>query len=232
MKANTDEFTPDGHRSIKQQIADTWRAIKVSTQAAAEAQKKDPSREYMQRPARAVNIEGSVELAWGIFCLAGTLSIYLGSLQPRPPWVSSISWVLLATMCLAPLLVPKLVKRLITWPRSGYVALDPKNTRLARTMGLVLGAVFAIGFSILGIAERQHSSLTTKAIVAAFAVVLLLFFVFTWFRVKKACNGALAGQLPLVSPTSAPNPAEPPTTPIPAEKIKTHVRFGISAMLL
>lgn len=229
MKAHPDEFTPGGHPSIKRQILDTWRAIKVSIQAANDAKKKDPTREYMQRPARAINMDGSFELGWGVFCLSGALSIYVGSLRPRPAWVSPVSWVLMLTMCLAPLLIPKLVKKFITWPRSGYVAFDPKKTRLARTSGLVLGAVIGAGLAMLWVAERQHSSI--KGIVAALAGVLVLWVVFACFRVKKECDTAFAGQQPVVPPSIAAKVTEPPVT-VPNEKMKRQIRISLFATLL
>lgn len=75
------------------------------------------------RAARYVNIEGSAELGWGTALLCWSVAGY-GTilLRPKSLWVHAILWLFFLGGALAPLLLPRLIKRFITWPRTGYVA--------------------------------------------------------------------------------------------------------------
>ncbi|HEV8491109.1 MAG TPA: hypothetical protein VGR76_02520, partial [Candidatus Angelobacter sp.] len=104
----------------------------------------------MQRPAQNVNVDGSFELGWGTAVLCFGLVPYFNAVLPKSIWTSWwIAWIgYLPLMCaaFAPYGIPKIVKRLITWPRTGYLA-NPNEIKLRQ---LVLLMVFgsALGFSL------------------------------------------------------------------------------------
>lgn len=104
----------------------------------------------MLRPARNVNIDGSFELGWGMsmFCLG--LVPYINPLLPKSMWASWwTAWIgFLPLICgvFAIYGIPKLVKRFVTWPRTGYVA-NPGEVKLTQlVMLMVFGA--ALGLSL------------------------------------------------------------------------------------
>lgn len=79
----------------------------------------------MLRPTQNVNQDGGFELGWGLALLCFGLSPYLNALFTKSPWFSSwTAWIgFLPLLCaaFAPYAVPKAIKRLVTWPRTGYV---------------------------------------------------------------------------------------------------------------
>ena len=80
----------------------------------------------MLRPAQSVNRDGGFELGWGVALWLFSAGPYLNAVLPKSVWMSIwtswIGWLPLFCAALAPLGVPKLIQRLITWPRAGYVA--------------------------------------------------------------------------------------------------------------
>jgi hypothetical protein len=104
----------------------------------------------MQRPGLEVNREGSFELGWGIMMLCGGLSPYYSAVAIKwalySPWTNWLAYLPLICGFFALYAVPKLIKRFITWPRTGYVA-NPNEVKLGRLLMLmVFGA--ALGGAI------------------------------------------------------------------------------------
>ncbi len=104
----------------------------------------------MLRPAQNVNMDGSFELGWGTALLCFGSVSYLNAALPESVWTSWwTSWIgYLPLICagFAPYGIPKMVKRFITWPRTGYVA----NANDLKLIQLVMLMVFggALGFSL------------------------------------------------------------------------------------
>jgi hypothetical protein len=107
----------------------------------------------MLRPALNVNMDGSFELGLGMALLCFGLIPYLNALLPKSVWASPwTAWIgylpmiCLTCAALAPYGVPRMIKRFITWPRTGYVA-NPNDVKLIQlVMLMVFGA--ALGFSL------------------------------------------------------------------------------------
>jgi MFS family permease len=79
--------------------------------------------DYSLRPARYCNIDGSSEIGWGAFLLCMALSSYTHILFPGSSgWTHALAWFLFGCGAFAPLLAPRLIKRSVTWRRTGYVA--------------------------------------------------------------------------------------------------------------
>lgn len=104
----------------------------------------------MLRPALRAIQDGGFELGWAVFILLSGLGPYLNTLliQSRwfSVWTSWIGFLPLLAGAFAAYAVPKMIKRFITWPRTGYVT-TPNEPKLAH---LVLLMIFggALGFAI------------------------------------------------------------------------------------
>src|SRR5208282_5471083 len=104
----------------------------------------------MQRPAQNVNMDGSFELGWGTALLCfGSVSYLNAALSESVGtswWTAWIGYVPLICAGFAPYGIPKMVKRFITWPRTGYVA-NPNDMKLIQlVMLMVFGG--ALGLSL------------------------------------------------------------------------------------
>ena len=104
----------------------------------------------MQRPGQNINMDGSFELGWGTAVLCFGMVPYLNAVLPKSIWTSWwtawVGWLPLICAAFAPYGIPKIVKRFITWPRTGYVA-NPNEIKLMQLLMLmVFGA--ALGFSL------------------------------------------------------------------------------------
>jgi len=104
----------------------------------------------MERAAQNVNVDGSFELGWGTAVLCFGLGAYFNAVLPKSVWTSWwTAWIgHLPLICaaFAPYGIPKIVKRFITWPRTGYVA-NPHEIKLSQlVMLMVFGS--ALGFSL------------------------------------------------------------------------------------
>jgi drug/metabolite transporter (DMT)-like permease len=88
---------------------------------------KDELKEYMDRPKRYDNIDGTGEMAFGLMALGFTLLGYLQTILPKDSfWKRGSSGMLLFFVILLPMFglilwIPKVIKKRITWPRTGYV---------------------------------------------------------------------------------------------------------------
>lgn len=104
-----------------------------------------------QPAAKQANLDGSFCLGWGSSLLCFGMVAYLNSILPKSVWASWwtawIGYVPLVCAAFAVYAILKLVKRYITWPRTGYVAL-PNEAKLRQ---LILLMIFggALGFSLV-----------------------------------------------------------------------------------
>jgi hypothetical protein len=104
----------------------------------------------MQRPGQNLNMDGSFELGWGTAVLCFGLGAYFNAILPKSLWTSWwtawIGWLPLTCAAFAPYGIPKIVKKFITWPRTGYVA-NPHEIKLSQlVMLMVFGS--ALGFCL------------------------------------------------------------------------------------
>jgi hypothetical protein len=115
-----------------------------------EAQDLATLQAQMQRPARNVSMDGGFELGWGTMVLCSGLVPYFNAALPKSVWTSAwtawIGYLPLICMGFAPYAVPRMIKRFITWPRTGYVANPNDVTLLQLVMLMIFG--LALGFSI------------------------------------------------------------------------------------
>jgi hypothetical protein len=104
----------------------------------------------MQRPAQNVNMDGSFELGWGMALLCFSLVPYLDAVLPKSvwtsPWIAWVGYLPLICAAFAPYAVPRMIKRFITWPRTGYVA-NPNDVKLIQLV-MLMGFGAALGFSL------------------------------------------------------------------------------------
>lgn len=124
----------------------------------------------MQRPARYVNLDGSFDLGWGTAILCLSLVPYINAILPKAiwssPWTSWIAYLPLFCGAIAPYAVGKIVKRFVTWPRSGYVR-NPNEITLGYLIlimifGLALGDSFGMVY-VLTMEIRKEVSHTGGA---------------------------------------------------------------------
>jgi len=109
----------------------------------------------MQRSTRRVNLDGGPELGWGTAVLLGGLSSFYVSALPKwvlgSPWSSWVGWLPMACMCFAPYAIPRMINRLITWPRIGY-----SSNQYELKLGLLIKSMFfglAIGVAVVSLCE-------------------------------------------------------------------------------
>ncbi len=117
----------------------------------------------MQRTGQEVNREGSLEVGWGIAVLCCGLTPYFNALVMKSGWFSGwTSWIAFLPLigaAFAPYAVPRMIKRFITWPRTGYVA-NPNDMKLIQlVMLMVFGCALGIGIVqvILLVVQAQET---------------------------------------------------------------------------
>jgi hypothetical protein len=171
----------------------------------------------MQRPARNINADGGFELGWGTALLFFGLGSYLSVILPKSVWASPvgpwIGYVPLSCAAFAPYAIPKIIKRAITWPRTGYVAnpQDLKFTQLLLLMifGLALGYCLSMPFILFSeISEvlnrsgphRDSHTIILQAIKLLICVILAIYLGRKVIRkpppVASAYDAAIIGQNP------------------------------------
>jgi len=123
--------------------------------------------------------------------LCGGLVPYFNAALPKSvlasPWMSWICYVPLACMAFAPYAVPKIIKRLITWPRIGYVATpgELKLTQLLLLMlfggalGLCIGSLLILAVQTLeymgGAGSFESRMVFHHAVIIAVCIPLVIF---------------------------------------------------------
>jgi hypothetical protein len=143
---------------------------------------------YESRPARYVNIEGSAELAWGVAMVCFGLNSCIYLMFPHWSWTKWAAWLLLACAGTAPLLLPMVIKKFITWPRTGYLAYrhDKKfwmtivsSTIIAGALGLLLPFLLkseirdAVGRAISSAGSEAKSGAATPSEISVVGLIVL-----------------------------------------------------------
>jgi hypothetical protein len=117
----------------------------------------------MQRPAQNVNVDGSFELGWGVMVLVSGLVPYINAALPKSlwasPWISWLGYLPIICMAFAPYAIPKLIKKFITWPRTGYVTNlnDVKLIQLVMLMGFGLALGFGLTLPFLLVSDIREA---------------------------------------------------------------------------
>jgi hypothetical protein len=110
------------------------------------------------RVARYANIDGSAELGWATALVCWSVTTY-GTiiLRPKSLWLHAILWLFFLCGALAPLLLPRAIKRFVTWPRTGYVAcLRDRKFWIAITVSFVIAGSLGIFIPMLLKPEMQQ----------------------------------------------------------------------------
>lgn len=130
---------------------------------------KDEIQDYMHRPKRYDNIDGTGEIFMGLMLLAFALIGYLQGTMPEHSFWQRHGLMFMYGV-LAPFLglgwlIQKLVKRNITFPRTGYVARGSADRPLATKMkswfycavvGPIIGLIVLGIFALLAHLGRSH----------------------------------------------------------------------------
>jgi hypothetical protein len=113
--------------------------------------------EYVSRPCRYVNIDGSNELTWGAMLCGFSCIDWLHAVTPRDslwhrPWAQALCMV---AMVLLIVLAGKALKRYVTYPRTGFVAYpDTVKRRMMPVVAAVVAA--ATAFVIAAVLRGGH----------------------------------------------------------------------------
>jgi hypothetical protein len=109
--------------------------------------------DYVRRPGRYSNIDGTGEMFFGVMGLASALCSYLQSMLPAGSIWTQKNWHQFVFMQVVILPVlglgwwgTKAVKRHITYPRTGYVALKTSTWR--RLLFMLMGAGVAVALAV------------------------------------------------------------------------------------
>jgi drug/metabolite transporter (DMT)-like permease len=129
---------------------------------------KNELQDYLGRPKRYDNIDGTGEMLMGLMMLGFTLLGYLNAVLPENSmWRHGLAGMLLMPAVLLPVLGSgywgaKAIKKHITWPRTGYMALGgggkSRRTTMAALSALAAGiaGISAFGIACLMRFESQH----------------------------------------------------------------------------
>ena len=149
---------------------------------------KDELQNYLDRPKRYENINGTGEMAMGVMMLSFALVGYLSSVLPEGAlWRKNG----LATFEFIPVVfIPiwafqhwgvKAIKKHFTWPRTGYVACRRNGWSLWK--GFMAGAALGAGIAgLLVLANRFHALSLERAVYLALLLAAYAFFVLRWSR--------------------------------------------------
>jgi MFS family permease len=153
---------------------------------------KDQLQNYMGRPKRYENIDGTGEMALGVMMLSFALVGYLSAVLPEGAlWRKNG----LATFEFIPVvMIPswafqhwgvKGIKKRFTWPRTGYVAYRRSGWPWWKLIVaiLVASAVFGAATAwLMGLARRFHALSLERAVYLAVPLAAYAFFVVRWSR--------------------------------------------------
>jgi len=107
---------------------------------------------FVSRPARYANIDGSNELSWGAMCCGFASSDWLHAITPRDslwhrPWVQMLY---VPVMVLLIYFAGRALKRYVTYPRTGFVAYpQTARGRMAPLIAAALAAAAALGAAVV-----------------------------------------------------------------------------------
>lgn len=135
---------------------------------------KDELQNYMGRPNRYNNIDGTGEIGMGLMALCYGLLGYLQAVLPKNSvWSHGAASMVLffagvLVMLGLILWVPKIIKKHVTWPRTGYVAYRRwgKTWWTAMIAAAVIAAVLAAGVGCLRRFDKSHDWMSLMRVVA------------------------------------------------------------------
>jgi hypothetical protein len=126
----------------------------------------DLIRTYTNRLKRYDNIDGTAEMLMGLMWLAFAASSYLDAILPKTRWWNGIGGGLLAPAILVLVLGPgywirRIIKKRITWPRTGYAAYPSggKSWRIKMVTVCLICTVVSSGFVVLMIFASRHGGM-------------------------------------------------------------------------
>ncbi|MGO8677122.1 MAG: hypothetical protein ACLQVX_14780 [Limisphaerales bacterium] len=150
----------------------------------------DNLQNYMERPKRYENIDGTGEMAMGVMMLSFALVAYLSTVLPegalwRKNGITTFEFI---PVVVIPILAfqhwgVKAIKKHITWPRTGYVAY--RRAGWSRWMAILatfcVSAVLGASLVCVMVLERRfHAMSLERAGYLAVLVATYAFFVFRW----------------------------------------------------
>jgi len=165
---------------------------------------KTQLQDYLERPKRYANIDGTGEMYMGLMLLGFALLSYLQTVLPTNSlWrTNGFASVLFMYAILVPVLgigywVGRTIKKSITWPRTGYVAYGvgradakaKKSFWATRLAIAVLAAVIGAGVAGLLAFERRYSGATRSSFGVGYVVFLtfwVLAYAFWVWRMGRA----------------------------------------------
>jgi uncharacterized membrane protein YhaH (DUF805 family) len=153
---------------------------------------KDELQNYMRRPKRYENIDGTGEMSMGVMMLSFALVGCLSAVLPEGAlWRKNG----LATFEFIPVvMIPiwafqhwgvKAIKKHFTWPRTGYVAYRRSGWPWWKVIVATLAASAVFGAAtacLMVLARRFHALSLERAVYLAVLLAAYAFFVFHWSR--------------------------------------------------
>ena len=130
---------------------------------------KNELRNFMGRAKRYDNIDGTSEICIGLallgFAVAGYLQASLPKNASRPMQALVMYAGLIPALGLG-YWIRRIIKRRITWPRTGYVACGPvgKSRRNRMIVGWLVGGIVGTGVACLLGYARRHGLISVRAI--------------------------------------------------------------------
>lgn len=118
-------------------------------------QTKSEIQDYVKRPGRYSNIDGTGEMYFGVMCLGFALLNYLQSMLPPDSIWTGKNWHQLVFMLVLLAVLglgrggTKAIKKHITYPRTGYVALKTNTWRRLLFMLISAGVAAALVFVVV-----------------------------------------------------------------------------------
>jgi hypothetical protein len=125
---------------------------------------KTELQDYMERPKRYNNIDGTGEMSVGLLLLGFALLRFLRSVLPedsmlrRDPGDFLLLFGGLGAVLALIYWSTRAIKKHITWPRTGYVAY--RRSAKSRLTVMVAAAVFGFGFTCLMGFARRHDAMS------------------------------------------------------------------------
>ena len=150
---------------------------------------KDEIQNYLDRPKRYHNIDGTGEMFMGLMMLGYALIGHLEAIMPKESFWQQHSLLFIYAVLLPVLglgwLLQKVIKRTVTWPRTGYVAFPSGGAAVSRRLiwPVFLGAVIAVGVALVFIplaliGKAHHLTMSaTRLLYAALFVIPYAFWV-------------------------------------------------------
>jgi len=151
----------------------------------------DPAKTYQDRSKRYDNIDGTGEMLMGLMMLAFAASSYVNIILPKTRWWNGVGGALLMYAVLALVLGPgywirRIIKKRITWPRTGYAAFPRggKSWRIKMVLVSLMGAVIGLGAVGLMIFAGRHGGMNAFQI-SYLAIMLATYAYWIFFMGKE-----------------------------------------------